>query len=76
MTLLGLGQHAATIGEALKALERTRAESRAQWDDDARRMFDRRYGELIVAEGKKACAELERLAWELATSVRALNELS
>jgi hypothetical protein len=64
------------FGEALRGLERTLSESRGQWDDRARQAFDRRYGNMIVSEGRRAGAELQQLAQQLAAAVRLLNELS
>jgi hypothetical protein len=64
---------ASALAEALRALHSALETSRAQWDDSVRRSFDQRFTDRIVADGKRAAAELMTLAHELrsATSVLA-----
>ncbi len=70
-----LAPAAAALGDALRALDRTLSDSRAQWDDAARNAFDRRFAESIRSEGSKTATELQRLAQELAAAARALETL-
>jgi hypothetical protein len=63
---------AGSFADAVRALERTLADARAQWDDPARRAFDQRHAVLIVGDAKQTLAELQRLAAELAAAVRLL----
>ncbi len=63
---------AAAFADAVRTLERNLADTRAQWDDPARRAFDQRHAVLIVGDAKQALAELQQLAAELTAAVRLL----
>lgn len=64
---------AAAYSRALRALRRSLEETRAQWDDAARRAFDQRHGNSIVTAGAKTEAQLKTLAAELASAIRELD---
>jgi hypothetical protein len=68
-----LHPHATGAREAVRALERTLASTRSQWDDATRRSFDQRHAEVLVAEGRKAANELASLAQELAAALASLS---
>ena len=62
----------AAFADAVRALERTLADSRAQWDDPARRAFDQRHAAVILGDAKQIFAELQQLAVELDAAIRRL----
>ena len=64
---------AAAYSDALRGLRRALDETRAQWDDAARRAFDQRYGSSILAAGAKTEARLRTLAAELAIAVKEID---
>jgi hypothetical protein len=70
-----LAPAAAAFGTALRALDRALSDSRGQWDDAARQVFDRRFADPIRADGAKAARELERAAEELTVAARTLQTL-
>lgn len=65
---------AAAFTEAVRALERSLADARAQWDDTARRAFDRQHAEPVLADARKAMTEISQLARELNAAVRLLAD--
>jgi hypothetical protein len=67
-----LNPAAAAFAEAVRALELTLDGNRAQWDDSARRSFDQRHAVLILSDAKRALAELQQLAADLAAAIRQL----
>jgi len=75
MATPSLSPAAATMTEALRALERVLADSRAQWNDSARHTFDRRFANSIETCGAKTERQLHHLAQELANTVRTLDTL-
>lgn len=62
----------AMLAGAVRALERTLNDTRAQWDDVGRRAFDQRHAVVILGDAKQTLAELQQLAGELAAAVRLL----
>ena len=67
-----LDSAAVAFADAVRSLERTLADTRAQWDDPARRAFDQRHAVVILGDAKQALAELQQLAAELTAAVRLL----
>jgi hypothetical protein len=63
---------AAAFADAVRALERTLSDTRAQWDDVGRRTFDQRHALVIIGDAKQSLAELQQLAGELSAAVRLL----
>ena len=63
---------AAAFADAVRALERTLADTRAQWDDPARRAFDQRHAVVILSDAKQTLGELQQLTAELTAAVRLL----
>jgi len=66
---------AATLADALRALERCLQESRGQWNDQARQAFDRRYCDRIAADGRRTVVELKGLAKDLAAALGLLDRI-
>jgi hypothetical protein len=62
----------AGFADAVLALERILADSRAQWDDHARRAFDMRHAVLILGDAKQSLAELRQLGDDLTAAMRVL----
>jgi hypothetical protein len=67
-----LDPEATAYAEAVRTLERALADTRAQWDDTARDAFDRQHTVPLLADAKKAQAELIQLAQELSAAARLL----
>lgn len=63
---------AAALAEAVRALERILADTRAQWNDPARRTFDQRHAVQILGDAKQTLAELQQVAAQLTAAVRLL----
>jgi hypothetical protein len=61
------------LADTTRSLERTLAETRAQWDDTARQAFDRRHADPILADARKATRTLSLLAQELSSAMRLLD---
>lgn len=59
---------------AVRALERSLSESRAQWDDAARRDFDLQHAEPLLNDAARTAAELSELARELKAATRQLQD--
>jgi hypothetical protein len=66
----------AAFADAVRALERSLADARAQWDDLARRAFDQRHAVVILDDAKRTLAELQQLAAALSAAVRLLASSS
>jgi hypothetical protein len=63
---------ASAFFDAVQALERTLAASRAQWNDSARRAFDERHTFVILDDAAQTRIELQQLAAELTAAARLL----
>jgi hypothetical protein len=70
-----LDSQASAAAEGLRALERALAQSRSQWNDSVRNVFDQHYAEPVIASGRRAVNELADLARELKSALRALDEV-
>ena len=75
MNTPALDPHASALNDALRALERSLNDSRAQWDDQARHAFDRRVADPVVTEGRQVAKQLTQLAQNLAAAARVLESL-
>ncbi len=64
---------AAAFADALQILERTLTDTRAQWNDPARRAFDQRHAFAIVGDAKQTNIELNQLAADLTAAIRLLT---
>lgn len=67
-----LGPQAVAARDCLRSFERALADSRSQWDDQARHVFDRRHARSVVAAGRLLAEELESLSRELSAAVGSL----
>jgi predicted amino acid-binding ACT domain protein len=67
-----LDPSAAALADAVRALERTLDDTRAQWNDVGRRAFDQRHALVILGDAKQTVAELQQLSGELTAAVRLL----
>jgi hypothetical protein len=63
---------AAAFADAVHSLERTLADTRAQWDDPARRAFDQQHALVILGAAAQTRIELQQLATQLTAAVRLL----
>ncbi len=61
------------LADAVRALERTLGETRAGWDDSARRAFDSRHALVVVGDAMQSLAELRRLATDVTAAIRLLD---
>lgn len=61
------------LADAVRVLERTLAETRAGWDDSARRGFDSRHAVVVVGDARQSLAELRQLATDLSAAIRLLD---
>jgi len=75
MSFPDLGSRAAALEQALRILERGLEDTRGEWDDSARRLFDRSHTEPVLLEGRRQVDELNQAASELAAAVRVLQSL-
>jgi hypothetical protein len=66
---------ASRYGDAFRELQRVLGETREQWDDAARHVFDGRYSDRIVTDARKTRLEMERLAQQLQAAARTLGSL-
>jgi hypothetical protein len=76
MMVTTLDPAAAEFADAIRTLERGLSDTRAQWDDPARRSFDQRHALVILGDAKRTLAELHQLAAELTAAVRLLASSS
>jgi hypothetical protein len=60
------------LADALHALERTLAQTRAWWDDSARRAFDSQHALVVLGDAGQSLAELRQLAAEVTAATRLL----
>lgn len=70
---VSLDPQADALADAVRALERTLAQTRAGWDDAARRAFDSRHALVVLGDAGQSLTELRRLATELAAATRLLD---
>ena len=68
-----LDPEVSALADAVRALERTLAETRAGWDDSARRTFDSQHALVVLGDAGQSLAELRQLAAELTAANRLLN---
>jgi hypothetical protein len=61
------------LADAVRVLERTLAETRAGWDDSARRGFDSQHALVVVGDARQSLAELRQLATDLTVAIRLLD---
>lgn len=73
MKIPSLDPAAAGYADALRAVERALDDTRGAWDDSARKNFDSRYADRVVADAKKTSNDLKRLAQELAAAAHLLD---
>lgn len=64
---------AAAFADAVRTLERTLADTHAQWNDPARRAFDQRHAFVILGDATQTRVELQQLAAELTVALRLLS---
>ncbi len=69
-----LEPRASAAADSLRALERSLAAARAQWNDATRLAFDQRHAEPVLVLGRKAAADLADLARELNSALTELNQ--
>jgi uncharacterized protein with von Willebrand factor type A (vWA) domain len=70
-----LNSHVTVLAESLRALERVLDGTRGQWDDSARRTFDRHYGDPLISNARRDLEEMQQLADQLASAIRTLHNL-
>jgi uncharacterized protein YukE len=63
---------ASAYADATRALEGSLARTRPQWEDSARRAFDRQHIDPILAHATRSATELAQLAQELNAAARLL----
>lgn len=73
MTADPLGPIAEAFDAAARAWQLDNERSRDHWDDEARRLFDRRYGNQVGAESRAAAREIRLSADELRAALRTLE---
>lgn len=64
---------ATALADAVRALEQTLADTRAGWDDSARRTFDSQHALPVLGDAKQSLTGLQHLAAELTAAARLLD---
>jgi hypothetical protein len=70
--MAALDSAASAYAGAARTLETSLARTRPQWDDAARRVFDRQHVDPLLAHAMRSAAELAQLAQELNAAARLL----
>jgi hypothetical protein len=67
-----LDSAASACAEAARTLEGSLARTRPQWDDSARRTFDRQHIDPLLTHARQSATELAQVAQELNAAARLL----